>query len=241
MKFPLGILALLSIPALTFSETFVSGATTFNIGYEDGTLTESEKTAICIDVKQYRTFWTNFVVAIADEASGTGYLVERNVALSPIQRKGVKMPRKFHRDQTGALTLQVEQSLSNHYKDAFLWKDANTNKVEAAERFVAFLDGDSLSATPWTDLANIYYQSHVSTNLHQRHYAAILAEIGRFTYSTPSVLSYQDVDLSRFGLTGAGTLAFLPCIEKNPSGSPQLFAFPILWFDNRWHLIPDTP
>ena len=231
---------LFCLPLSVFSEPFSAGEVSFDMDYDDSTLTDAERTTIFNDIRQYRTFWTNFTFTVTDDATGDGYLVEQNVALPHIQRRGVRMPREFTRNASGTLLLHVRTTLSNHYKTACIWKSENTNKVDSANQFVAFLNSPELLNTPWTEIANIYYQNSISTDVYQQRCSDILSGIGQYVYSNPSILSFQDIDLSRFGLTGTGTLSYLPCYGKNPTEPLQLYAIPILWFDNHWHLLPDT-
>jgi hypothetical protein len=141
-----------------------TNASSIGVSFVDTNLSASAKTSIVADLQLCLQAWgkgTQFRLG-ADDPAFVAHLY--NPKITPYYPETIDFPDNVVSNGTAGFALQVPKTLSDAYTNAFAFATANSNIVDAAYEFVAFVSSSNFVAISSNALPNYILQKNTTTN-----------------------------------------------------------------------------
>ena len=160
-----------------------------NVAFVDTNLSQKVQSAIVADLRICLQEWgKESELRLRDNEDSAGYLY--NWTRSPHYRKGIAFPRNIVSNGPSGVALQIPETLSDAYTNAFAFAVANSNVVAAAYEFVAFMSSTNFHSVTPNQITNYIFYNKAPPILYDLSFSDITNSLRMQTYHPPSVLGF---------------------------------------------------
>lgn len=210
---------------------FGTNTSSLAVSFVDTNLSAVTKSAIVADLQLCLEHWgkrTEFRMG-ADDPAFVAHLY--NPKTGPHYPETIDFPDNVVSNGTMGFALQIPNTLSDAYTNAFAFAAANSNVVAAAYEFVAFVSSSNFLTLSSNALPNYVLQKNVTTNQIIDNAQRIISDLRHQTYYSPSLLGFR---ISSSGPATSNLWMQIPYSSTQPWGGVEWGAFPAVWHEGRW-------
>ena len=205
---------------------------TVGVVFVDQTLSDATKSFIVSDMQVCAQHWgAEALLRLREKAESAGYVYYGSPC--PSYPDGIDFPKNIVSNGLTNLALQIPKSLSDAYTNAMVFASANSNAVNAAYQFVAFVSSTNFASIPSSQMSNYVLFKNVSPNYYVDNFPRILSDLQCQTYYPPSVLGFY---YSAKGPAATNLWLYVPCSSDAGLGLDwkEWSSLPAVWHDGKW-------
>lgn len=205
---------------------------TLGVVFVDQALSDATKSFIVSDMQVCVQVWgADAQLRLREKPESAGYVDFRTTC--PSYPEGIEFPETIVTNSLTNLALQIPKSLSDAYTNAIVFASANSNAVNAAYQFVAFVSSTNFASIPSSQMSNYVLFKNVSPNYYVDNFPRILSDLQCQTYYPPSVLGFY---YSAKGPAATNLWLYVPCSSDAGLGLEwkEWSSLPAVWHDGKW-------
>lgn len=199
--------------------------------FVDTNLTQVAQMNIVSDLQVCLSEWgKTSQLYLRNKGESVGYL--HNSKQCPHYPDTIAFPANVVSNGTTGFALQIPRSLSDAYTNAFAFATANSNIVDAACEFVAYVSSSNFVSLSSNALPNFVLQKNTTTNEIIADAHSIISELRHQTYYMPSILSFKNLEI---GPSASNLWMLVPCSSPlSYSDIKEWSGYPAIWHEGKW-------
>ena len=214
------------------NDTLHFSTNTLGVVFVDQTLSDTAKAFIISDMQNCVQHWgAGAQLRLRKKTGSAGYVYYGSSC--PSYPDGIDFPGNIVSNGLSGLALQVPKVLSDAYTNAMAFVSDNSNVVNAAYQFVAFVSSTNFVNISSNQMSNYVLFKNASPEYYRDNFPRILSDLQYQTYYPPSSLGFY---YSSKGPEATNLWLYVPCSSDSGSGLEwrDWSPLPAVWHDGKW-------